>query len=97
VKLFVSFKYNANEIIERVLESDATEIENIATSNHEVLALRQLIMDSVFLTLTYTTEWRENFEAEINEAFPNIKTIDLELVKLEDSERIDGPTHSTAS
>ena len=38
------------------------------------------------MTLTYTTEWRERFEAEIRETFENMESIDLELVNKKEKE-----------
>lgn len=82
VKLFVSFKYNDQELIDRVIKMLEKDIENLAVDASDVMALRQVITASVQQTLTYTTEWREKFEADIHEEFDNVNTIDLELVKL---------------
>lgn len=62
-----------------MLEKD---IQALAVDENDVLVLQQVIKDTVNMTLTYTTEWREKFEADIHEEFDNVNTIDLELVKL---------------
>ena len=82
VKLFVSFKYNDQELIDRVIKMLENDIESLAVDASDDMALRQVITASVQQTLTYTTEWREKFEADIHEEFDNVNTIDLELVKL---------------
>ena len=82
VKLFVSFKYNQQELIDRTIQMLEKDIQALAVDENDVLVLQQVIKDTVNMTLTYTTEWREKFEADIHEEFDNVNTIDLELVKL---------------
>jgi len=58
----------------------------LTVDEHEYESLESLVTDSVHMTLTYTTEWRERFEEEIREAFDNMESIDLELVNKKEKE-----------
>lgn len=80
VKLFVAFKYNTDQLAKKVAQKFTEKISKLTNDEQEYESLESLVSDSVHMTLTYTTEWRERFEAEINEAIPGIESIDLELV-----------------
>ena len=80
VKLYVGFKYNTDEFAKKISAKYADKIAELTHDEHEYDSLESLVVDSVHMTMTYTTEWRERFEAEIREAFDNMESIDLELV-----------------
>jgi len=86
VKLYVGFKYNTDEFAKKIMKKFAEKIDELTTDEQEYDSLESLVADSVHMTMTYTSEWKERFEEEIREAFDNMESIDLELVNKKEKE-----------
>lgn len=84
VKLTALIRYNPYYLSRLLLHDMQSDIKSRDFTVDEAKRVETLICKQVELTLTHTTEVKEDMERDIRLAFPHVKYIDLEYVLSKD-------------